>query len=204
MRNKVVYILLIGIAGGFWGVAVNSVHSVALGKVPFAYLIFFPILFGGLSGIFSVISRIGTSTERALAVGSLAGFLYALLSPIFPFIASILAGACLGAGLGRYSADNADLFYRVTGLVKGIIIFPVVILSGNLVSKFLFGILNSDFIVCFIWGFLLLSAIYLTCAPFTDSYKSRAYRETYGCLDQFKSETREILNELSQLRNEYL
>jgi hypothetical protein len=199
MKNIFKSFMVPTIMGGLWGIIIYLFYSLILSNVPFSSFLFFPGLFGGIAGIFSISVSTGISLERAIIVGLLAGFSYSLLSPIFPFLASILIGVCIGAGLARNSGKSFNFFYRFIRLVKGILMFPIIIFSGNLVSQFFFSISNSSFIVCFIWGFLLFLAIYVTCAPFSDSYKSKGYRETYGSLDEFKRETREILQGIGRL-----
>ncbi|MGB7291473.1 MAG: hypothetical protein WBD99_04795 [Thermodesulfobacteriota bacterium] len=199
MKNKLKSFLVPMLIGGLWGVIIYLVSSLILSDVPFASSLFFPVLFGGIAGIFSISVRTGISAERAIIVGLLAGFIYNLLSPIFPLLASILLGVCIGAGLGRDSGKSFGVLYRFVRVVKGVLLFPIFIFSGNLVSKFVFSIFNSSLIVWFIWGFLLFFAIYVTCAPFLDSCRSEGDRDTYIMLDEFKRESQGILEEIRRL-----
>ena len=129
----------------------------------------------------------------------MAGFVYNLLSPIFPLLASISVGACIGAGLGRGSGKIFKLLDTLVRVMKGVLLFPIFIFSGNLVSQFGFSIFNSSYIVWFIWGFLLFFAIYVTCAPFLDSCRSEGDRDTYIMLDEIKKECQGILKEMRRL-----
>jgi hypothetical protein len=199
MKNIFKSFMVPTIMGGLWGIIIYLFYSLILSNVPFSSFLFFPGLFGGIAGILSISVSTGISIERAIIVGLLAGFIYNLLSPIFPLLASILVGACIGAGLGRDSGKIFNFLYRFIRVVKGVLLFPIFIFSGNLVSQFVFSIFNSSFIVWFIWGFLLFFAIYVTCAPFSDSCRSEGDRDTYLMLDEFKRETREVLQGIGRL-----
>jgi hypothetical protein len=199
MKNRPASFLGTMMTAGLWGIIIYLVSLPILSNVPFVSSLFFPVFFGGIAGIFSISVRTGVSVERAIIVGLLAGFIYYLLSPIFPLHASILVGACMGAGLGR---DSGKIFKPLDTLVrvmKGILLFPILIFFGKLVSQFVFSILNSSTIVWFIWGFLLFFAIYLTCAPFLDSFKSDEDQDIYLMLNEFKRESQGILKEIHRL-----
>ena len=199
MRNIFKSFVVPTIMGGLWGIIIYLVSSLIFSNIPFASSLFFPVLFGGIAGIFSISVRTGISVERAIIVGLLAGLIYNLLSPIVPLLASILVGACVGAGLGRDSGKIFNVLYRFVRVVKGVFLFPIFIFSGNLVSQFVFSIFNSTLIVWFIWGFLLFLATYVTCAPFSDSCGSEGDQDTYMMLDRFKRESRGILKEIRRL-----
>lgn len=199
MKRKFKDILFPLVISGLWGVGVFFVSSKMTHGFPFASILFYSLIFGGITGIFSISVRTGISLERALIVGLLAGFIYSLVSPIFPLLASILVGVCIGAGLGKDSGKVFNFLYRFLRVIKGVLLFPIFIFSGDLVSHFVFGIFNSSFIVWFIWGLLIFLTIYITCAPFLDSHKSDGDRETKGMLDEFKRESQGILKEISRL-----
>ena len=199
MKNRQRAFLFPMMIGGLWSIIIYLVSALILSDVSFASSIFFPVLFGGIAGIFSIGVRTGMSLERVIIVGLLAGFIYYLLSPIFPLLASILVGAWMGAGIGRNSAKIFTLPDTLVRLMKGILLFPILIFFGDLVSRFVFSIINSSAIVWFIWGFLLFIAIYLTCAPFSDRFRSEEDRDIYLMLDEFKRESRGILKEMRQL-----
>jgi hypothetical protein len=199
MKNKLKSFLVPMIIGGLWGVVIYLVSSLIFSTFPIASSLFFPVLFGGIAGIFSICVRTGISVERAIIVGLLAGSIYNLLSPIFPLFASILVGACIGAGLGRGSGKIFKLLDTLVRAMKGVLLFPILIFFGNLVSPFGFSIFNSSTVVWFIWGFLLFFAIYVTCAPFLDSCRSEGDRNTYIMLDEIKRESQGILEEMRRL-----
>jgi hypothetical protein len=199
MKNKLKSFLVPMIIGGLWGVVIYLVSSLIFSTFPIASSLFFPVLFGGIAGIFSICVRTGISVERAIIVGLLAGSIYNLLSPIFPLFASILVGACIGAGLGRGSGKIFKLLDTLVRAMKGVLLFPILIFFGNLVSQFGFSIFNSSTVVWFIWGFLLFFAIYVTCAPFLDSCRSEGDRDTYIMLDEIKRESQGILEEMRRL-----
>lgn len=199
MKNKLKSFLVPMIIGGLWGVIIYLVSSLILSTFPIAASLFFPVLFGGIAGIFSICVRTGISVKRAIIVGLLAGSIYNLVSPIFPLFASILVGACIGAGLGRGSRKLFKLLDTLVRVMKGVLLFPILIFFGDLVSQFGFSIFNSSTVVWFIWGFLLFFAIYVTCAPFLDSCRSEGDRDTYIMLDEIKRESQGILEEMRRL-----
>jgi hypothetical protein len=199
MKNRPTSFLVTMMIGGLWGIIIYLFSSLILSNVPFVSSLFFPVLFGGMAGIFSISVRTGVSVERAIIVGLLAGFIYSLLSPIFPLHASILVGACIGAGLGRDSGNISKLLNTLVRVMKGVLLLPILILFGNLISQFVFSIFKSDTIVWFIWGFLLFFAIYVICAPFLDSFRSEEDRDIYLMLDEFKRESQRIMKEIRRV-----
>ncbi len=199
MKNRPKTFLVPMMIGGVWGIIIYLVFSLILSNVPFASSLFFPVLFGGIAGIFSIGVRTGIFVERAIIVGLLAGLIYDLLSPIFPLLASILVGACMGAGFGRDSGNIFKLVDTLVRVMKGVLLFPILIFFGNLVSQLVLSIFNSSIIGWLIWGFLLFFATYVTCVPFLDSCRPEEDRETYLMLDEFKSESQGIVKEMRRL-----
>ena len=96
MKNKLRSGLITVLLGGAWGAFAYFFNSVLLARFPFATLLFFPLLLGGITVIIAVAFETRIPFQSALFTGLISGFIYSLLSPLFPLLSSVLAGASLG------------------------------------------------------------------------------------------------------------
>ena len=91
--------------------------------------LYYPLLLSGVAAALGM-SR-DTSLGRAAFAGLAAGFVYALLSPLFPLAGAALSGACLGGGITRGGKPGVFL-----PALKGALLFPLFIVTGAFVGVF--------------------------------------------------------------------
>lgn len=203
MKNKLKSLLIPVLLGGIWGVFTYCIGSLVLFRLPFTSFLFYPFLFGGIVVInaFTIESKIQFS--RALIIGLICGFIYQILSPTLPLLSSVLVGASLGGGLAHDEGTVKDIFSRLFLILKGIILFPVIIYVGGMLVSLTSSITDSYLIFWFSWGLLLSLAISFIYSPLLSSENSDNDFQTYSDLDEFKTEAQKILTELNQLISRY-
>jgi hypothetical protein len=203
MKNKLKSMLIPLILCGFWGTFIYLFGTLIFTQSPLASFLFYPILFGGITAIITITIEPKIPFTRALIVGLISGFIYQILSPIFPFLSSILAGVSLGAGLIIDEGKLGDIFNRLFSILKGIFLFPAFIYSGGLVAGITGSIFDSDFFLWFFWGaWIGLGICLISISIFKTSDPEQDF-QTLSEVDEFKSEAQEILSELNQLDSRF-
>lgn len=186
---------------GAWGVITFLLGYTLLNNLPLGHVFFYPALLTGVAAVSAIYSGSGKSLTRAALTGFVSGFIYLLISPMFPLLAGILAGASLGGGLSDSGGRSGGLLSAIISTLKGVIIFPLAILSGKFLGLLLLIYLNSAFLCWVFWGAWLGLGV---CLIHTPIFK----RTLVGCdarlitgLDEFRSEAGEIHRDLAELRS---
>jgi len=201
MKNKLKSIFIPLILCGFWGTFIYLLGNFIFTQSRLTPFFFYPVLFTGITAIVSVTLVLRIPFRRALVVGLLSGFIYQVLSPIFPFLSSVLAGVSLGGGLITDNGRWGDLFNRIFSTIKGAFILPIFIYTGGLVTGIPNSIVDSYFFIWFFWGAWIGLGICLITIPVFNTDDTEEDFETLSELDEFKSEVRQILRELDQMES---
>ncbi|HWP93991.1 MAG TPA: hypothetical protein VNN20_17545 [Thermodesulfobacteriota bacterium] len=203
MNNKLKSMLIPLIICGFWGTFIYLLGTFIFDQSQIASFLFYSILFGGITSIVSVTLELRIPFIRALVVGLLSGFIYQVLSPIFPFLSSVLAGVSLGGGLIADEGKWGDFFNRIFSTIKGVFVLPFFIYTGGLITGISSGIFDSDFFLWFFWGaWIGLGVCLITISIFSTDDTEEDFK-TLSELDEFKSEVRQILRELDQMESRF-
>lgn len=199
MKNKLESVLITMLFGGAWGVFTYFFNSVLLAKLPFATFLFYPLLLGGIAVIIAIAFESRIPFERALLTGLISGFIYSLLSHVFPFLSSVLAGASLGGGFVAEEESLKNIFNRLLSTLKGIVLFPVFVYTGGFIND----IFSSNFFIWLFWGGWIGLGIFLICMPLFRAGEVNSEEEyaELSELGEFKSEAQEILKELNRLES---
>ena len=203
MKNKFKSLLIPMLLGGAWGVFTYFIGSLVLSGFSLAPLLFYPILFGGVTGIIACTFGSRIPFVRAITVGLISGLIYHILSPISPFLTSVLVGAGLGGGLATDEGRLKDVLRRLISILKGVFIFPFFIYVGGLLAGLTDSIFGSNLIIWFFWGGWLSLGICIINMPLFKEADSSEDLETLSEADEFASETHEILRELRQLDSRF-
>ena len=203
MKNNLKSFLTPTLLGGAWGVFIYLVGSLILVQLPLTSFLFYPILFGGITGVIASTLESKIPLTKALVVGLISGFIYQILSPIFPFLSSVLVGASLGGGLVAEKGDLKDVFNRLLSILKGIFLFPVFIYVGGLLASLTSSIFSSHFLLWFFWGGWVSLGVCLIYMPLLKVSETEEDFETLSQVSEFKSEAQEILRDLNQLESKY-
>jgi hypothetical protein len=203
MKNKFKSLLTPILLGGAWGVFTYLLGSFISSRLSFTSFLFYPILFGGVAGIIACTFESRIPFARAITVGLISGFIYNILSPISPFITSVIVGAILGGGLASDEGRLKDVFSRLIYILKGVFIFPLFIYVGGLLAGLTNSIFGSNFIIWFFWGGWLSLGICIINMPLLKEGDTREGFQTLSEVDEFKSEAHEILRELRQLDSRF-
>lgn len=197
MKNKLESVLVTVLLGGAWGVLIYFFNSVLLANFPFATSLFYPFLLGGVTLVVAIACESRIPFERALLTGLISGFIYSLLSPAFPFLSSVLAGAGLGGGLVAEEEGLKNIFSRLLSTLKGIVLFPVFVYTGSFIND----VFSSNFFIWLFWGGWIGLGIFLICMPLfitVEKGSKEEYTESSE-VGEFKFEAQEILRELNEL-----
>ena len=203
MKNKFKSLLTPMLLSGVWGVFTYLIGSLISSGFSLASFLFYPILFGGVTGIIACAFGSRIPFVRAITVGLISGLIYHILSPISPFLTSVLIGAGLGGGLATDEVRLKDVFRRLISILKGVFIFPFFIYLGGLLEGITSSIFGSSFILWFFWGGWLSLGICIIYMPLFKEADSGEDFETLTEADEFTSETHEILRELRQLDSRF-
>ncbi|MGH7908578.1 MAG: hypothetical protein ACRENW_01865 [Thermodesulfobacteriota bacterium] len=203
MKNKFKSLLIPIFLGGAWGVFTYLIGSLISSGFSLASFLFYPILFGGVTVIIACTFGSKIPFVRAITVGLISGLIYHILSPISPFLTSVLVGAGLGGGLAAEEGKFKDVFNRLISVLKGIFFFPIFIYVGGLLAGLTSSIFGSNFIIWFFWGGWLSLGICIIYMPLLKEADSGEDFETLSEADEFTSETHEILRELRQLDSRF-
>ena len=199
MKNKLRSGLITVLLGGAWGAFAYFFNSVLLARFPFATLLFFPLLLGGITVIIAVAFETRIPFQSALFTGLISGFIYSLLSPLFPLLSSVLAGASLGGGLITEDGCLKNIFNRLFSTLKGIVLFPVFVYTGSSINE----VFSSNSFIWLFWGGWIGLGIFLICMPLlgTVEVDSKEEYAEFSEVGEFKSEAQEILRELNDLES---
>jgi hypothetical protein len=203
MNNKIKSILISLILCGFWGTFIYLFGAFIFTKSPMASFLFYPVFFGGITSIVSMAIDLRIPFRRALVVGLLSGFIYQVLSPIFSFLSSMLAGVSLGGGLITDESRWGDFFNRIFSTIKGVFVLPFFIYTGGLITGISGGIFDSHLFLWFFWGGWIGLGVCLITTPIVSIDDTEEDCKTLSELDEFKSEVRQILSELNQLDSRF-
>ena len=203
MKNKLKSIFIPLILCGFWGTFIYLLGNFIFTQSRLTPFFFYPVLFTGITAIVSVTLVLRIPFRRALVVGLLSGFIYQVLSPIFPFLSSVLAGVSLGGGLINDDGKWGDFFNRVFSAIKGVFILPFFIYTGGLITGISGGIFDSHLFLWFFWGGWIGLGVCLITTPVFRADNTEEDFKTLSELDEFKSEVRQILSELNQLDSRF-
>ena len=203
MKNKFKSLLTPMLLSGAWGVFTYLLGSFISSRLSFTSFLFYPVLFGGVTGI--IVCTFGSRIPfaRAITVGLISGLIYHILSPISPFLTSVLVGAGLGGGLATDEGRLKDVLRRLISILKGVFIFPFFIYVGGLLAGLTDSIFGSNLIIWFFWGGWLSLGICIINMPLFKEADSSEDLETLSEADEFASETHEILRELRQLDSRF-
>ncbi len=186
---------------GAWGVITFLLGYTLLNNLPLGHMFFYPALLTGVAAVSAIYSGSGVSLTRAAFTGFISGFIYLLISPMFPLLAGILAGASLGGGLSGSGGRSGGLLSAIISTLKGVIIFPLVILSGKYIGLLILIYSGSVFVAWVFWGAWLGLGVCLIHSPIFKRKRAGCDARMLSGLDEFRSEAREIHRDLEGLRS---
>lgn len=172
---------------------------VFLSRVPIGYMFFYPIMMTGVVVAAALSGGSGVSHARAALTGFITGFIYLLVSPMFPLLASVLAGASLGGGLSEGRSRFGGLLDGAVSTLKGMIIFPIVIYSGEILGACVLIFLNSLFLSMVFWAAWLGLGVCIIRFPVTGRRGDSGNPRRVRGLDEFRDEASEIKRDLGEL-----
>jgi hypothetical protein len=199
MKSILASVLVTVLLGGAWGVFTYFFNSILLDKFPFATFLFYPLLLAGIAIITPIAFESRIPFKRSLFTGLISGFIYSLLSPAFPFLSSVLAGASLGGGLVDEEKSSPNILNRLLSTLKGIVLFPVFVYAGSFIND----VFSSNFFIWLFWGGWIGLGIFFICTPLfrTGEADSKEEYPEFSEVGEFKSEAQEILRELNDLES---
>lgn len=201
MRIDIKSLILPGALGGIWGLTVVICTYTFERHLPMASLLFFPLLFAGAVPAAVIFSGKAVSPLRAVSVGIVSGCIYQLLSPLFPLLSSVLAGAALGGGLSRDTGKLGGILESVLSTLKGVVILPVLIISGSFIAAVLYGLTESPIVHWFFWGFWAVLGISFIPQAYSNGNVARYEVRTSNVLDEFTQDAKEIGRDLAELNS---
>ncbi len=195
------FIVPVLLSGG-WGAVTLLLGIVFLNNVPLGYMFFYPMLLTGVVVATSAGRPGGMSYARAGITGLASGFIYLLVSPMFPLFASILVGVCLGGGLSPGGGKFGGLLNGIISTLKGMIIIPLVITSGEFLGAAIMILLGSVLLSAVFWGAWLGLGVCLIRTPVFGRRRSNDGPGRISGLEEFRSEARDIARDLWELNGE--
>jgi len=184
---------------GAWGVMTYILGDIFLSRVPIGYMFFYPIIMTGVVVAAAISGGSNVSHARAALTGFITGFIYLLVSPMFPTLAAVLAGASLGGGLSEGRGRFGGLLDCAVSTLKGMIVFPIVIYSGEILGAFIFIFLNSLFLGMVFWAAWLGLGVCIIRFPVTGRRGIGGNQRRVRGLDEFRDEASEIKRDLGEL-----
>ena len=199
MNLTMLSILIRGSVGGLWGLTAVVLAYVLEGWSPVLSALFYPLIFAGAVPAAVLFSGNKLPVMRVVFVGLVSGMIYGLLSPLFPLLAAILAGASLGGGLAQNSDKPGDSLALILSTLKGALVLPILILIGSIISGPLSIGAGAPPYQWLFWGFWSAVCVMLI----RTKGENEADHELVTCrrsgLDDFCSEAKEISREISEL-----
>lgn len=199
MNLTMLSVLIRGSVGSLWGLAAVVLAYVVEGWLPVLSALFYPLIFAGAVPAAVLFSESSVPVLRAIFVGFVSGLIYALLSPLFPLIAAILAGASLGGGLARSSEEPGAFLALILNTLKGAVVLPVLILTGSIISGSIYILSQAPLYQWLFWGFWSSVGVMLISTRGKEATDREVARDRSSSLDEFGSEAKEITRELSEL-----
>jgi hypothetical protein len=182
---------------GLWGAAVYLLTLTQLYELTFTGLLFYPVLITGPVLIASACKRRGGSYMTSALAGLVSGLIYQLVSPLFPFLASVLAGASLGGALSR---EGGGFFTTALSALIGIVVFTVLIALGGIISRTALYLTGSLAAYWLLWGALIGTGVmFLVPSKGNEEGKERGFTHNNIPYEELKAETRDIKRELDEL-----
>jgi hypothetical protein len=191
------FIVPVLLSGG-WGAVTLLLGYVFLNNVPLGYMFFYPMLLTGVAVAASAGRPGGMSYARAGITGLVSGFIYLLVSPMFPVFASILVGACLGGGLSPGGGRFGGLLNGTISTLKGMIIIPLVITSGEFLGAVIMVFLGSLLLATVFWGAWLGLGVCLIRFPLFGKRRGDGDPRLISGIEEFRSEARDIARDLGE------
>jgi len=182
--SSIIFTVLISAA---WGAAVFMLYRLFPNAIPTG--LYYPLILSGV-GAASGVSQ-GIMPGRAAFAGLAAGFVYALLSPLFPLAGAALSGACLGGGIVR--AGKPGILLQA---LKGALLFPLFIVTGAFVGAFVEY--AGPFLPALFWASWLGLAAGVITTPFFKERGRKAENNLNDSLREFSGEARGIESDLNQ------
>lgn len=197
MKGRLKSVVVPSLLCGAWGVIIYLLSVTVLNGVPYRDALFYPLLLAGAVLSASIFSGAYVSFSRVVFLGLVSGFIYQAVSPVFPFLASVLTGAALGGGLWSGREGVGGFLDTAVTTLRGIVIFPLLVAAGGFVSS-LFS--QPDSVAgWFFWGAWLGLGICLIPARLSGGKEIPNDAGRYSGLDEFKSEAGDINRELREL-----
>ena len=194
IKSFIVPVLL----SGAWGGITFLLGYALLNDLPMGYAFFYPILLAGVVLASALTGGHGVSGARAVLTGFISGFIYLLVSPMFPLFGSVLAGASLGGGLSQGGGRLGGFLGGIISTLKGMIILPLVILSGEFLGVLILVSLDSVVLSCIFWGAWLGMGVCLIRFPLFGKKRGDGDHRLLSGLEEFRSESREIARDLGE------
>ncbi len=183
--SSIIFTVLISAA---CGAAVSVLFRLFPGTLPAG--LYYPLVLSGVAAA-SGMCR-GVPPARAAFAGLAAGFVYALLSPVFPLAGAALSGACLGGGITR--GGKPGVFLQA---LKGALLFPLFVVTGAFVGVFVQY--AGPFLPALFWASWLGLAAGVITTPFLKERVRKAENDLDGSLREFSGEARGIDADLREL-----
>jgi len=183
--SSIIFTVLISAA---CGAAVFTLYRLFPNSIPAG--LYYPIILSGVAAG-SGMCR-GIPPTRAAFAGLAAGFVYALLSPLFPLAGAALSGACLGGGITRGGKPGVFL-----PALKGALLFPLFIVTGAFVGVFVEY--AGPFPAALFWASWLGLAAGVITAPFFKGRLRKEENDLDDSLREFSGEARGIDADLREL-----
>ena len=182
---SIIFTVLISAA---WGAAVFTIYRLFPGAVPTG--LYYPLILSGVAAA-SGMCR-GIPLVRAAFAGLASGFVYALLSPVFPLAGAAISGACLGGGIAR--GGRPGVFLQA---LKGALLFPLFVVTGAFVGAFVQY--AGPLLPALFWASWLGLAAGVITMPFLKERVRKAKDDLDDSVREFSSEARSIDADLREL-----
>lgn len=183
--SSIIFTVLISAA---WGAAVFMLYRLFPDAIPTG--LYYPLVLSGVAAASGECR--GISHVRAAFAGLAAGFVYALLSPLFPLAGAAFCGACLGGGIARGGKPGVFL-----SALKGALLFPLFIVTGAFVGVFIEY--AGPFPAALFWTSWLGLAAGVIATPFFKERVRKAENDLDDSLREFSGEARGIDADLREL-----
>ena len=183
--SSIIFTVLISAA---CGAAVSVLFRLFPNAIPAG--LYYPLVLSGVAAA-SGMCR-GVPPARAAFAGLAAGFVYTLLSPVFPLAGAALSGACLGGGITR--GGKPGVFLQA---LKGALLFPLLIVTGAFVGVFIEY--AGPFPAALFWASWLGLAAGVIATPFFKERVRKAENNLNDSLREFSGEARGIDADLREL-----